>query len=316
MKSLISNARHSRRQFLRSTATLAVGTAAVAPRLPAVQSAEKSFQPKYILGSSMYGYTKLAEIVPQVAKIGATALDIWPKVHGNQREQLDELGEQRFAELLKQHSVKLGCITQYKLGPFGLQQEMRLAKRHGCQTMIAGGKGPRGLKGSELKTAVGRFVEQMKPHLAVAEETGVTIAIENHARNLIETPDSMKWLVELSPSKHLAIAFAPYHLPQDEKLLSQLIRDLGSGIAMFYAWQHGMGCHKKLPKEQELLQMPGRGTLDFKPLMAALREIRYAGWTEIFMHPVPRGIPILDSTNDVTAEINRARKYLSTCLAG
>ncbi|MEO1997852.1 MAG: sugar phosphate isomerase/epimerase family protein [Planctomycetaceae bacterium] len=312
----INTEQQSRRQFLSTAAALAVGTTAVPYAARQVHSAEASFQPKYILGSSMYGYTKLAEIVPEVARIGATALDIWPKVHGNQREQLDELGEQRFAELLKQHSVKLGCITQYKLGPFGLQQEMRLAKRLGCQTMIAGGQGPRGLKGQELKTAVGRFVEQMKPHLAVAEETGVTIAIENHARNLIETPDSMKWLVELSPSKHLAIAFAPYHLPQDEKLLSQLIRDLGDGIAMFYAWQHGMGCHKKLPKEQELLQMPGRGTLDFKPLMAALREIRYTGWTEIFMHPVPRGIPILDSTNEVTSEINRARKYLSMCLTG
>ena len=313
MDSFTVDSQHSRRQFLTATAALAAGTAAVAS--PA-QAASASFQPKYILGSSMYGYTKLAEIVAQVAKIGATALDIWPKVHGNQREQLDELGEQRFAELLKQHSVTLGCITQYKLGPFGLQQEMQLARRLGCQTMIAGGQGPRGLKGSELKTAVGRFVEQMKPHLAVAEETGVTIAIENHARNLIETPDSMKWLVELSPSKHLAIAFAPYHLPQDEKLLSKLIRDLGSGIAMFYAWQHGMGCHKKLPKEQELLQMPGRGTLDFKPLMAALRDIRYTGWTEIFMHPVPRGISILDTTNAVTAEINRSRKYLSKCLSG
>ena len=264
----------------------------------------------------MYGYTKLAEILPEVTKIGAAALDIWPKVHGNQREQLDELGEQRFAQMLKQHNVTLGCITQYKLGPFGLQQEMPLAKRLGCQTIVAGGKGPRGLKGSELKAAVGRFVEQMKPHLEVAEETGVTIAIENHASNLIETPDSMKWLVELSPSKHLAIAFAPYHLPQDEKMLSQLIRDLGEGIAMFYAWQHGMGCHKKLPKEQELLQMPGRGTLDFKPLMQALRDIRYTGWTEIFMHPVPRGIPILETTPAVTTEINRSRKYLSQCLSG
>ncbi len=28
------------------------------------------------------------------------------------------------------------------------------------------------------------------------------------------------------------------------------------------------------------------------------------------MHPVPRGIPILDSTADVTGEINRARHYL------
>ena len=177
--------------------------------------------------------------------------------------------------------------------------------------MVTGGRGPKGLKGDELKSAVGKFIEQMKPHLAVAEETGVTIAIENHGNNLIESPDSLKWLAELRPSEHLAIAFAPYHLPQDENLLSDLIRDLGDSIAMFYAWQHGMGCHQKLPKEQELLQMPGRGPLDFKPLLAALGDINYQGWTEIFMHPVPRGIPILEPTSAVTAEINRSRDYLT-----
>jgi sugar phosphate isomerase/epimerase len=187
---------------------------------------------------------------------------------------------------------------------------MRLAQRFGCPTMVAGGRGPKGLKGSELKSAVGKFIEQMKPHLAVAEETGVTIAIENHGSNLIESPDSLKWLAELRPSKHLAIAFAPYHLAQDAEMLGKLIRDLGDSIAVFYAWQHGMGCHVKLPKEQELLQMPGRGDLDFGPLLSALRDIKYSGWTEIFMHPVPRGIPILETAKEVTAEINRSRDYL------
>lgn len=273
-----------------------------------------SFQPRYILGSCMYGYTALAEILPEVAKIGATAIDIWPKVHGNQREQLDEMGEEKFAELLKQHHVVLGCLTQYKLGPFGLQDEMRLAQRLGCGTIVTGGRGPKGLKGGELKAAVAKFCEQMKPHLAVAEETGVTIAIENHGNNLVDSPDSLKWLMELRPSENLGVALAPYHLPQDEKLLSSLIRELGNRIAMFYAWQHGDGCMTKLPKEQELLQMPGRGPLDFAPLLSALAEIRYRGWTEIFMHPVPRGIPILETTAAVTAEINRSRDYLAKCV--
>ena len=143
---------------------------------------------------------------------------------------------------------------------------------------------------------------------------GVTIAIENHANNLIETPDSLKWLCELRPSARLAVALAPYHLPQDATLLSQLIRDLGGAIAMFYAWQHGMGCMTKLPKQQELLQLPGRGDLDFAPLLHALSDINYTGWTEIFMHPVPRGIPILETAADVTREINRSRQYLQTCL--
>jgi hypothetical protein len=82
----------------------------------------------------------------------------------------------------------------------------------------------------------------------------------------------------------------------------------------FYAWQHGMGCHKKLPKEQELLQLPGRGKLDFTPIVSALKAVGYNGWTEIFMHPVPRGIPILPTARQVTDQINRSRKYLEACL--
>jgi sugar phosphate isomerase/epimerase len=246
---------------------------------------------------------------------GATALDIWPRVHGNQREQLEEMGAAQFAELLRQHDVRLGCITQFPLGPFRLLEEMRLAKQLGCHVIVTGAVGPKGLKGDELKAAVRKFAEQMKPHLEIAQASDVTIAVENHGNSLIESPDSLKWLIELRSCKHLAVALAPYHLPQREALIQDLIRWLGAdGIAVFYAWQHGQGCTDKLPKEQELLQMPGRGPLDFVPLLAALREINYGGWTEIFMHPVPRGIPILNTTAEVTEEICRARDYLHACL--
>jgi sugar phosphate isomerase/epimerase len=300
----------NRRGFLAASATAIASQTFLATEAAA---ADKSadFKLKYILATPMYGYAPLAGVVPEATKVGATHIDIWPKVHGNQREQLDEMGEEAFAKLLADHKVKLGCITQYKLGPFGLQGEMKLAQRLGCQLLVCGGRGPKDAKGKELKAAVGKFIEQLKPHLAVAEETGTTIAIENHGNNLIDSPDSLKWLAELRPSKHLGIAFAPYHLPQDEKLQADLIRTLGNSIRMFYAWEHGMGCHVKLPKEQELMQMPGRGTLDFAPLLAALRDVKYDGWSEIFMHPVPRGVPILDSTEKITAEINRSRKYLA-----
>ncbi len=61
--------------------------------------------------------------------------------------------------------------------------------------------------------------------------------------------------------------------------------------------------------------MPGRGRMDFKPIVRALGDVNYKGWTEIFMHPVPRGIPILEKTSEVTAEINRARAYLDGLIA-
>ncbi len=60
--------------------------------------------------------------------------------------------------------------------------------------------------------------------------------------------------------------------------------------------------------------MPGRGKLDFGPLLHVLKRNRFQGWTSIFMHPFPRGIPILEKTADVTAEINRSRHYLEDLL--
>ncbi|MDA0196752.1 MAG: hypothetical protein O2887_10505 [Bacteroidetes bacterium] len=76
----------------------------------------------------------------------------------------------------------------------------------------------------------------MRPQLEVAEETGIKIAIENHGNNLMESPDALKWLFEFRTSENLGIAQAPYPLPQDAEMLSDLIRSLGSGIFMFYAW--------------------------------------------------------------------------------
>ncbi len=283
----------SRRQALVSGALASTAATLAAQRLFARDG--QDFQLKYLLATSLYGHTDIAEILPEASKSGASAIDIWPKVHGSQREQVDELGEVRFASMLRRAGVKLGCITQYNLGPFALQDEMRLAKRLGCRTIVTGAKGPRDLKGSELKAAVAAFVEQMKPHVEVAEETGVTIAIENHANNLMESVDAVKWFSELRPSPNLALAIAPYHLPQDSRLIADLIRDCGDSIAVFYAWQHGLGALESLSGEQQLQQLPGQGDLDFTPILAALRDMDYQGWTEIFMHPGQRGTPIMDS---------------------
>ena len=271
---------------------------------------EKPFELNYILASCMYGTLPLAEIVPEVKKIGAAHIDIWPRVHGDQREQVESMGNDAFAELLATHRVGLGISTRFDLGPFGLEEEMAFAQEFGASLIVTGSKGPKDLTGEELRAAVADFAEALKPQISVAEKHGITISIENHSSALIESPDSMKWLIEFTDSPHLGIALAPYHLPDDAELVAQLITDLGQGLALFYAWQHGMGCHEKLPKEQELMQMPGRGALDFGQILSALKKINYTGWTEIFMHPVPRGIPILDTAADVTDEINRARHYL------
>lgn len=295
----------NRREFVQGMAATALGAATV--------QGEPAFKFRYIVGSSMYGELPLAKILPRVRETGAEFIDLWPRKHGNQREQVAEMGEEAFVEQLAKHDVGLGCSTRYDLGPFGLQEEMQFVSRLGGDLLVCGGKGPKGLTGTELKAAVKFFCEELKPHAAAAAETGVRLGIENHSSNLINTPDSLKWLAEFRPAPTIGIALAPYHLEScgvDADGLGELIEVLGDRTVMFYAWQHGDGCHRPMPKERELMQMPGRGDLDFEPAVTALKKINYAGYTEIFMHPTPRGIPILPTAERVTDEIKRSRTYL------
>lgn len=291
-----------------------IGALIAAQTKLAISHGAQSSQLRYIVGSSLYGRMALEDVLSEVRSTGAKHIDIWPEHHANHREQIEKMGHEQFVEMLKQYQVELGILTHYDLGPFDLQAEMRVAKKLGGSMIICGSRGPGNIKGQTLKAAVREFIEKMKPHILAAEEMGITIGIENHANSLIDSSDAIRWLAEFTPCRHLGIALAPYHLPQDPLLIAKCITDVGNRLVHFYAWQYGKGCHKKLPKQQELMQLPGRGEMDFMPIIAALKKINYDGWTEVFMHPVPRGISILPTAAKVTSEINNARNYLELCL--
>ena len=298
----------SRRRFLQT----AGGTAVAGCQTIQADRSQTAFALNYMLASSMYGKTDVIECIRQVDRIGASCIDLWPPSHGDQRDQIDEIGHDKFVDALKDASVGLEMTTRYDLGPYRLQNEMEIVSRLGGKMIVCGS---RAKTDAPLKTQVKDFVESMKPHVAKAETLGVTIAIENHSSALINSPDSLKFFADLSPSPNLGIALAPYHLQQDAASIAALIKHCGTSIVHFYAWEHGLGCHRPMPKPHELMQLPGFGTLDFVPIVRALMEINYQGFTEIFMHPTPRGIPIMKTTGEVNSVINRSANYLSRCIA-
>jgi hypothetical protein len=112
------------------------------------------------------------------------------------------------------------------------------------------------------------------------------------------------------------VAFAPHHLHKWADQIPALLRDLGSKqVPFMYFQEHSAGMFAKASKEVEMQQLPGfGGALDYKPIVKALRDIHYGGYVEIFMHPVPRGIPILPTAPEITAAINKSRAYVEDCL--
>jgi sugar phosphate isomerase/epimerase len=304
----------NRRHFVASLGLMSAGLATGIANPGAV--APKTFRLRYILASAMFGKLPLEVILPEVAKTGSEAIDIWGLPHGDQREQVDRMGVEAFAALLAKHKVRMGVSTRYPLGPFGLRPEMDIVKHLGGQIVLCGTSGAREPKGGEARTAVRAFLEKMKPHVAHAEERGLTIALENHDRQLLYHPDSLRYFAHYNGSKHLGLALALHHLHDFETEIPKLIEDLGNDqIPFLYFQEYSEGIRHKVPKEEEMKQLPGfGGGLDYRPIIRSLRKIGYSGYAEIFMHPTPRGIPILPTVEAITGAINKSRAYLERCL--
>ena len=306
----------TRRNFLGTMAAGALIPSLVACARSAEAAVAPPFRLRQVLSSALYGEMPLDVILPEIAKTKSECIDIWCRVHGNQREQITAMGDEAFVALLTKHGARVGVSTRYPSGPFGLQDEMTWMKRFGGGVIVTGTKGPKEPQGAEAKAAVEKFLEEMKPHLAKAEECGVTIAVENHSSQMLCHPDALRYFAELNRSPRLGIAFAPHHLHRWADQIPTFIRELGArNLPFMYFQEHSESIYKKSAKEIELQQLPGfGGGLDYRPIVTALRDIKFTGLAEIFMHPTPRGIPILPTVGEITAAINRSRAYVDACL--
>lgn len=122
--SLLDRRQACRRLLAGAAAALTSAVSTAGPENP-------RFALRYVLASSMYGKTPLEEILSQVDRAGAEAIDIWPQVHANQREQMEEMGDEASQRLLERYGVQLGMTTRYDLGPFRLADEIAFVHKFG-----------------------------------------------------------------------------------------------------------------------------------------------------------------------------------------
>ncbi|MBI4626451.1 MAG: sugar phosphate isomerase/epimerase [Verrucomicrobia bacterium] len=273
----------TRRRFLETgTATLALAAALSSRPLPAAASAaapRKRDLKKALMLNTFPG--KALPVMQQFEMLKQAGWDgVEPRSHLNQ----DEVLRARDATSLGIPSVTCGTHsrmlaqpnpTAQKAGVDGIQQALRDAKRYGASSILV----VPGLVNESITYAQNyeRTRAGIRACLPLAEELGVTMAIENVWNNFLLSPMEAARYVDEFQSKavgfHLDIGNLMY-LGWPE----QWIRTLGPRIAKIHVKEFS---RKKMNEEglRQGFQVEYlAGDNNWPAIMKALDEVGYRGW--------------------------------------
>ena len=235
----------------------------------------------------MYHDSPFEVAIEEIAKTGCHAVDLW-EAHGgypvNHMQWVEKNRPGRLREFVESFGLKLWSFSIY-FSPGGkqLQRLEWMAEAGGEVAVLGGGHGD----------TIEAGVKALEPLVKRADELGVKIAGENHGGTSLNSIASLREFVALAKSPALGIALAPYHVMGANESVAEAIEAIGSKLLFFYAWQRAPG----------LRELPGDGTLDFGPVLQALRQVGYNGYLNIFTHThVPR--------TQMTEAVIASREYL------
>ncbi len=282
----------NRRDFVRNAALAAsAATVGLAHRALAAGDEEGRAAFRFSTSTIMYYDSPFEVAIEEIAKTGCEAVDLWEAqatMPVNHMQWVEKNRPERVREFVESFGLKLWAFSIYwSPGNKRLERLQWLADAGGEVAVLGGGAG--------VDQPVAAGVDALRPLAAKAEELGLKIAGENHGGSSLNSIASMREFVSLAESPALGIALAPYHAMGAGESVPEAVRACGEKLLFFYAWQRAPG----------MAELPGDGTLDFLPVLRALRQVRYTGYLNIFTHThVPR--------DEMTQAVIQSRQYLES----
>jgi len=270
---------------------LKIGTAATAGLLARPAAAAPAL--KFSTATIMYQECPLEEALEEIAKTGCEGVDLWEGgTPHNHMQWVEKFRPQYLRAQIESLGLKLFSFSIYWSPADKLTERLEWLAEAGGEVAVVGG-------GAAAGQPVEAGVQQIMPLVEKARELGIKIAGENHGGSSLSTIASMREFVKLAEPENLGIALAPYHVMAGGESVAEAVEAVGSKLFFFYAWQLAEG----------MAELPGDGTLDFGPVIGALRRVGYSSYLNIFTHThVPK--------DQMTAAVIASRKYLEGLAAG
>lgn len=287
--------RHSRRQFLCSSAAACSLALTSAPRASAgANRSQAAWQMRLACSTINYSALPIEQALRRIAALGFDEVDIWSAHAGcpHLDDVLDRLGADGLKHELAATGLKLYSFSVYR---GGYARYAELLGKCGGGVAVRGSTGLPDRKDTVATTK--RFLEALKPELELAEKYDSYLAIENHSgKPLLNYLDSFKAFTDLNRHPRLGIALAPYHIQKNGESVAEAIRICGRQLLFFYAWQNA----------PDTGQLPGVGPTDCRPWLKELAAIRFRYPVTPFMHHEP-------SPDEMSRVMAKSCRYLRSC---
>ncbi len=249
---------------------------------------------KFAICNETFGDRSFADTFSTIAKLGYTGVEIAPFTFAPQDEPFDlnKVPAERFVEtrtmaadagleIIGLHWLLAKTEGYYLTSPDPtvrrrtaeyLSKLAEVCADLGGKVMVLGSPKQRNLlPGVSYADAKAYAVEVLHGAIGACKQYGVTIALEPLGPaegDFMLTAESGIRLAKLVDSPHCKLHLDVKAMSSESKPIPDIIRDSREWMVHFHA------------NDPNLLG-PGMGEVDFKPIFAALNEVRYNGWVSV-----------------------------------
>ncbi len=265
----------------------------------------------------MYRHLDLASACAEIQKAGCSGVDLWssPRMCEHVAPGSSAAETKRIAQV---HGLRIAALTAYHTLAPGASLErflwsIEFASEIGAVCVVT--------NGVDWKGDLASFLRHLEPALELAAAREVTIALENHSsQSFSATQDHLLVIAQTVSSPFFGFTIAPPHLAIRGGDAADTIWKLRGRVSFFYAWDHILGVDDDgtrfiWPPPYPEHHFPGRGRLDFRSYLAALRGVGYeesAGWINIRSYPRYCSAPW--ETAKISGELKNAVRYVASLM--
>jgi inosose dehydratase len=277
-----------RRRFIKNAAISAIFAGAhFTPSSGRMNVMEKNENLRWAMGWILWRDFKgknipLAEAIQTLADLGLDGIEFSPR-----KGELEKHGFTResFKELLLEK--KLAVSGNYFGGTFydknqkenilsSFKSTLDNLKFYGAENVIIG---PPGRVNGDIKELVRETAPVLNELGKIASDAGIVLGVHPHVNTIIETPDEIDLIMELTDPAHVRIAPDTGHIRLGGGNVSEIIRKYSSRLSYFHLKDSAGEFHR--PDFGPNLRELGNGVIDFPGILAFLKEIKFSGWLNV-----------------------------------